>query len=64
MATEEMCRLSAWIPERQRQMLDRIAAEHDRSVNYLIRVAIQQFLDSPSVISQLDPRQGGPRVQQ
>ena len=40
----EMCRFTAWLSERERQALDEMAAELNTSVNFIVRVAIRQYL--------------------
>lgn len=46
-------RFTAWLSEAERDRLDKAANEHGTSVNYLVRLAIRQYLGMPSQLSQV-----------
>ena len=47
---ENMTRVSGYVSKRERAALEELAAEQNTSLNYLLRLAIRQFLgiDKPS----------------
>lgn len=43
MPTSEMTRFTAWMTEREREALDKVAEEQNTSVNFIVRSALRQY---------------------
>lgn len=43
MPTSEMTRFTAWLSEREREALDKVAEEQNTSVNFIVRSALRQY---------------------
>ena len=45
-----MARIGVIIPDDMKEALDKIAAEEERNISYVVRKAIQEFLDGRQAV--------------